>query len=89
MNLEHLSDLISEIESDDKEIPVLLKQYLKLGGQVLGFNVDAKFNHTLDGLIMVDLLHTEPKVLAKYMGKAEQQDFYQYHRPPLASVVGS
>jgi len=74
-----LSQLIAEIEQDEKGIPILLKQYLKLGGQILEFNVDPQFNNALDGLIMVDLLDTETKTLAKYLGKTGVKQFYAYH----------
>lgn len=52
---ESLSEAIAEIEPDRKGIPILLKQYLKLGGIVLAFNVDSRFSGVLDGLIVVDL----------------------------------
>lgn len=74
-----VSNLIAEIEEDAKGIPILIKQYLKLGGQILEFNVDAQFNNALDGLIMVDLLETEPKILAKYMGKDGVEQFHAFH----------
>jgi hypothetical protein len=50
-------------------MPILLKQYLKLGGRMLGFNVDNNFNDCLDGLVLVDLYDTDQKVLRRYMGK--------------------
>jgi hypothetical protein len=36
-------------------VPVLLRQYLKFGGRVLGFNVDENLNRALDCLVLVDL----------------------------------
>ena len=36
---------------------------------MLGFNVDNNFNDCLDGLVLVDLYDTDPKVLSRYMGK--------------------
>lgn len=68
-DLEKVSTLISHIEADQKSVPVLLKQYLKLGGRLLGFNVDPGFSDVLDVLIAVDLRVTDPKILEKYMGK--------------------
>jgi len=86
-NIDTLSGLVSEIEHDQKGIPILLKQYMKLGGQILEFNVDPNFNQALDGLIVVDLLSTDPKVLAKYMGKETLQQYLAEHQaltqPPL------
>ena len=78
-DLDLFSDLVSSIEPDAKGIPVLLRQYLKLGGRILGFNVDSDFSNVLDGLIMVDLIETEAKVLARYMGRAETQAFRNFH----------
>jgi len=76
---ECISQLIAEIEQDEKGIPILLKQYLKLGGQILEFNVDAQFNNVLDGLIMVDLMETDTKMLIKYLGKEGVKQFHAYH----------
>ena len=36
-------------------MPILLKKYIKLNGKIIGFNVDPKFNHALDGLLILDL----------------------------------
>lgn len=68
-DLDDVSAFIAEIESDQKGVPILLKQYLKLGGRLLGFNVDPQFSNVLDVLIVVDLRHTERKILNRYMGR--------------------
>lgn len=78
-NVEDLAALISGVESDAKGIPVLLRQYLKLGGKLLAFNVDQDFFDALDGLILVDLKKTDPKILARYMGKEESEKFRELH----------
>ncbi len=83
-DLEGISELVASIEEDNKGVPILLRQYLKMGGKLLGFNVDPDFNDALDGLIMVDLRNTEPKVLARYMGKAEAEAFIAYHQSQQA-----
>jgi putative hemolysin len=67
---ESLSGLIADLEDDDKGLPVLLKHYLKLNARLLGFNVDPAFGDCTDGLIVVDLRTTEPKVLKRFMGEA-------------------
>lgn len=79
VSIEDLGEFISEIERDRKGVPVLLRQYLKLGGRILAFNVDPEFANSLDGLILVDLLQTEPKVLAKYMGAETARQFLALH----------
>jgi len=79
-DIEALSELIAQIEGDAKGAPILLKQYLKLGGRLLGFNVDRQFSDVVDGLIMVDLLETDPKVLQRYMGREQAEQFLAWHR---------
>src|SRR5215813_1634781 len=77
---EELSGSISEFEFDGKGIPILLKQYLKMGGEVLAFNVDGRFSDTLDGLIVVDLRNSDRKALQKYLGSEGATRFIEYHR---------
>ncbi len=79
-DLEQLSELIAQIETDAKGIPVLLRHYVKMGGRLLGFNVDPDFSNALDGLIMVDLCNTELKMLHKYMGETQALRFLEFHR---------
>jgi len=79
-DLETLSTLLAGLEPDGKGTPVLLRQYLKLGGRVLGFNIDPDFNNTLDCLLLVDLRRTEPRVLHKYMSEVAWTSFSETHR---------
>jgi putative hemolysin len=78
-DIEELSALIADIEPGQKGVPILLKQYLKLGGKLVAFNVDANFSDALDGLIVVDLAQTDPRVLDRYMGKEGTAKFLRYH----------
>ena len=80
-DLDELSQLLVQIESDGKGVPILLKQYLKLGGRLLGFNLDDQFGDALDGLVVVDLRRTDAGVLAHYMGEAGAKGFLEYHGP--------
>jgi len=76
-DLEDLADSIADIEDDRKGVPVLLRQYLRMGGSILGFNVDRKFSNSLDGLIMADLRKTEPARLRPYMSGASWNAYLQ------------
>lgn len=78
-DIDELSDVISDIEPTRTGVPILLRQYLKLGGKLLGFSVDPKFANVLDGLIVVDLTKTEPKLLERYLGHAEAAAFRSFH----------
>ena len=79
-SLEELSRLVEEMEPDGKGVPVLLRQYLKLGARMVGFNVDRSFGDVVDALIVVDLLRTEPRTLQKYMGKDQAATFLSHDR---------
>jgi putative hemolysin len=74
-----LSELVSALEPDGKGIPVLMRQYLKLGGEILSFSVDHDFSGVLDGLVMVDLLHSPVTFLERYLGKQGHSAFKGYH----------
>lgn len=76
--LDDVSQLLEEMEPDGKGAPVLLRQYLKLGGRLACFNVDESFSGVVDGLIVVDLLRTEPRILQKYMGREQLAAFIAY-----------
>jgi putative hemolysin len=68
--IDQLSNLIAEVESDGKGIPILVKQYLRAGGKLLGFSVDRAFSQTLDALLMVDLRAAPQALLERYLGKS-------------------
>jgi putative hemolysin len=78
-DLDELSEPIADVEVDGKGLPILLKQYAKVGGKLLGFNVDRKFSDVLDGLVVVDLRRTEPGVLERYMGRENATSFRRFH----------
>lgn len=75
----HLSDAIADLEPDGKGLPVLIRQYLNLGGELIDFNLDPSFSNCIDGLLVLDLRNTSPKLLAKYLGAAGAENFLRYH----------
>lgn len=78
-DLSDISDLLQEMEATHHQIPVLLRQYLKLGGRLLGFNVDENFGDVLDGLIYVDFMESDPKLLARFMSREGVSTFRAFH----------
>jgi putative hemolysin len=80
-DLDELSTVIQDIETDQKGMPILLKQYLKFGARVLAFNVDPDFANVIDALVLVDLAQTDPKILRRYVEKEQVETFLAYHRP--------
>ncbi|REG79429.1 lysophospholipid acyltransferase family protein [Marinomonas pollencensis] len=69
-----LSKVLSRMEQG-KGLPVLLRQYLKMNGKLVCFNVDPAFQNCLDGLIVVNLKEVPLTTLAKYMGREEAQHY--------------
>ncbi len=67
--LRQLTGLVADVEPDSKSIPVLLRQYLRLGGRMLSFGIDNDFGGTLDCLVMVDMTQTPRRILDRYCGK--------------------
>ncbi len=78
-DLDELSQPITDVETDGKGLPILLRQYAKIGGKLLGFNVDRKFSNVLDGLVVVDLRKTAPAILERYMGREAAVRFRARH----------
>ncbi len=76
---EEVSILVSEIESDGKGLPVLLKHYLKLDAVLLSFNLDRAFSNVVDGLIMVDLARAESKTVKRFLGEEAYQALMVLH----------
>jgi len=58
---------------------VLIRQYLKLGGRILGFNIDNDFGNSIDCLLWVDMRRTELPLLRKYMGNELAEVFHARH----------
>jgi putative hemolysin len=84
-DLDELSEPITDVEADGKGLPILLRQYAKIGGKLLGFNVDRKFSNVLDGLVVVDLRQTDPAVLERYMGREAAASFRRAHGLAVAN----
>ena len=78
-DIDNVSSIIQEIESDHKGIPILIRQYLKLGGKILAFNIDSDFSNVIDGLILIDLRKTEARARARYMGEQADTTFRNFH----------
>lgn len=81
-----VSEIISQLEQGKRGIPVLIKQYTKLGGRFLEFNVDEEFNNALDGLIVVDLRNTEVELLEYFMGKDETHQYLDDIKPNMPKL---
>ncbi|HEY7746413.1 MAG TPA: lysophospholipid acyltransferase family protein [Desulfuromonadales bacterium] len=85
-DFDEVAEVVADLDPGPGGIPVLLRHYLNLGGQMLAFNVDRQFSDVLDGLVVVDLARTERKALERYLGRDGAADFLRHHAdaPPGA-----
>jgi putative hemolysin len=77
---EAVDAVLESLGRQGEGLPVLVRQYLKLGGRMLSFNVDAAFGNSVDCLVSVDLRRTPPNVLARYMGRDGAASFLAAQR---------
>ncbi len=77
--VDELSATIQDLEADGKGLPILIKQYLKIGGQLLGFNVDRQFSNSLDVLVMANLRTASGPMLDRCMGRLDSESFRASH----------
>lgn len=66
-SLESLSHILRDLQPNLDGVPVLLRQYEKLGGRVLAVNVDTNFSEVLDCLLLVDLTQAEHPLLRRLL----------------------
>jgi hypothetical protein len=74
-DIDQVSLPITDIEPDAKGVPVLLRQYLKAGGRLLGFNLDAQFGNVLDALLLADLRSAPISLLERCLGRSHAAEF--------------
>jgi putative hemolysin len=86
LDVKALSRRVAQLEADQKGLPILVKEYVKLGGQFLAFSVDADFQNAMDGFVVVDLDRTNPKLLSLHMGQ-ENYERFRAHRQPSTRPV--
>lgn len=76
-DLDALDARVAEIELDARGVPILIREYLRLGGRVLGFNVDRSFGDAIDALVLVDLSAAPRRLLERYMGADAAASFWR------------
>lgn len=74
-----VDQLVRELESGERGLPVLLRHYLKLNAKLLAFSEDPAFGNVLDGLVVVDLLDVDRALLARYLGREAAEAFLAAH----------
>ncbi len=77
-DLQDVSAMVRELEVGRSGVPVLMEQYLRLGARLLGINVDPAF-HTIDALLVVDLLAAPEHLQRRYLGAAGVAALQAHH----------
>lgn len=73
----NLSALLATLETDGKDIPVLAKQYLKMGAKFHALGIDKSFNNT-PGLLLSVHLPSAPERLQKLYFGGDHIDYVNY-----------
>ncbi|MEI7660703.1 MAG: GNAT family N-acyltransferase [Bacteroidota bacterium] len=74
-----LDKFINDIDPGFK-LPVLLKKYLSVNAEVLGFNVDPLFNNCLDALIILDLFEVPVDMIESLSKEINDQSLLERFR---------
>jgi len=83
-DINSVQELINGVEKSEKKIPVLLRQYLRLGAKAIDFNVDPAFNNALDILILTDMHTANIELMTKHMTPEGYAEYREVHGlPPL------
>jgi putative hemolysin len=73
-DVEAIAAAVQDLEGG-RGVPVLLREYHKLGARLLDLSVDPDFADSLDALVLVDLPRAPRRLLARYLG-ADAADAY-------------
>jgi hypothetical protein len=73
---------VRSAEPDGQDLPVLLRQYLRLGGRIVGANRDTAFGNAIDELVVVDLLAAPAPLVRRYLGDDGVAALRAHHAAP-------
>ena len=65
----YVNTYIQALEKDGKTLPVLAKQYQKLGANFHALGIDTSFNHTPGLLLSVDLQQVPARLQKRFLGR--------------------
>jgi hypothetical protein len=72
LNFKDLSLFVRSIETDGKDLPILLKQYWKMRAQFFATAVDQSFLETPGLLLLVDMPNAPDSSLKMYLDKGAE-----------------
>lgn len=66
---QYVNTYLQALESDGKELPILAKQYQKLGANFHALGIDKSFNHTPGLLLSVNMENVPARIQKRFMGR--------------------
>ena len=66
---QYVNTYLQALESDGKELPVLAKQYQKLGADFHALGIDSSFNHTPGLLLSVNMENVPTRLQKRFLGR--------------------
>ena len=76
-DMQKFDRVIDEIEPGALRIPVLIKKYVKQNARLVAFNVDPKFNNSVDGLMYIKIIDlpesTVKPVMEEFQAELERK----------------
>ena len=76
-DMQKFGRVIDEIEPGALRIPVLIKKYVKQNARLVAFNVDPKFNNSVDGLMYIKIIDlpesTVKPVMEEFQAELERK----------------
>lgn len=78
-NIKELDQLIKSIEPDGKGLPVLVRQYAKLGAQFVSIGSDIEFRKTPGMLLIVNTGEAPAKTIQRYFAEGTES-YLNYHQ---------
>jgi len=76
-DINSLDKFIGDVDEMNSGLPVLLKKYIKLNAKIVGFNVDPKFNNSLDGFIVLDIFDIPTNTIESFSKEINDSSMLQ------------
>ena len=80
-SVDDIDELVNEIESYERSVPILVRQYsADSTRRFSGLTLIPDFSDVVDGLVLIDLMKMDRRLLKFYMGAENLNDFVDYQQ---------
>lgn len=81
-DLNKFDRFIDEVEPGNMRFPVLFKKYIKQNAKIVCFNVDPKFNNSIDGFMYIDINDLPEQTIQPVLEELEEATKNEVKRQP-------